>query len=688
MKQNYRISRMMKTALLVCLLTCLSITGVSYASMPTPKVIASDNLEAMKQELTARIESCMAYFVDLREKLQDKADESGAPELYERMYQIEAGIYETHSTLMQATTEMEFERVRSHIEEIEYMLSKLSDDVEAFVGSNIIKYNSAEGVELNFVILSEENKTVQLGIGKRDVPALSTNARGAVTIPAEVNGYTVAAIGDYAFLGCSGITSLSIPASVTSLGENFLGDARNLTSLIVEDGNTVYHSPVNSNTIVRTADNTLVAACNSSILQEGIATIGSYAFSYCTAFKYLDLPKGCYVIGSWAFAYNKDIKYVIMNEVEYAAFELNNPFSISSLEAVYGRRSDGTLMMVFNGLLCRTAFAPWIVPEPVFTNYVIPEIIEGDHGSYPLTAIGSGSLSDCKIESLTIPASITLIEQGAFRNNKNLRTIRSFITEPKEFVLPTSGKSFPTFDDEVYDQATLYVPKGTKALYEACDGWKQFQNIVEMDVEAKEEESVDFSNSDINANTNLDGNIVGNLYFNISDGNGTYDPEESCIVINNATSDDVMKTLEDKEFFDSELRQKFTGIILKVPAGTGNVNITAETTGNLLLKVKVGNGQPLKMELEGKLKMSVPYDVTEESLVYIYAGENDATTRSAAAGELKIYGIEWKAETTSISHIEADASSSETVIYNLAGQRLDKPQKGVNIINGRKVVVK
>ena len=34
---------------------------------------------------------------------------------------------------------------------------------------------------------------------------------------------------------------------------------------------------------------------------------------------------------------------------------------------------------------------------------------------------------------------------------------------------------------EVPIDATLYVPVGTKAKYEATEGWKEFKNIVEMD---------------------------------------------------------------------------------------------------------------------------------------------------------------------------------------------------------------
>ena len=43
------------------------------------------------------------------------------------------------------------------------------------------------------------------------------------------------------------------------------------------------------------------------------------------------------------------------------------------------------------------------------------------------------------------------------------------------------------FETGQYDftTATLYVPKGTKGKYEATEGWKEFQNIVEMEVEER-----------------------------------------------------------------------------------------------------------------------------------------------------------------------------------------------------------
>ena len=39
-------------------------------------------------------------------------------------------------------------------------------------------------------------------------------------------------------------------------------------------------------------------------------------------------------------------------------------------------------------------------------------------------------------------------------------------------------------------------------------------------------------------------------------------------------------------------------------------------------------------------------------------------------------------------NVESTGSSGHSVFYNLQGQRLNKPQKGVNIVDGRKIVVR
>ena len=62
----------------------------------------------------------------------------------------------------------------------------------------------------------------------------------------------------------------------------------------------------------------------------------------------------------------------------------------------------------------------------------------------------------------------------------------------------------------------------------------------------------------------------------------------------------------------------------------------------------------------------------------------------ASAREFVLDFGEGEQTTTYIDNITVDDNRESQVegIFNLNGQRLDAPQKGINIINGRKVVIK
>ena len=194
----------------------------------------------------------------------------------------------------------------------------------------------------------------------------------------------------------------------------------------------------------------------------------------------------------------------------------------------------------------------------------------------------------------------------------------------------------------VYTKAKLTVPVGTIEKYQATNYWNLFANIVEKDLPPVDDgETVDFGD-DIDEDTNLDGNVVGNIYFNISSDDGGYNSAEGCIVVNKPTDD---SSVDGQDIFGEDFHDNFTGIVFKVPAGSGTVKVEAQTTGSMVLKVKIGNNEPVSMELDGKLKASFPYNVTEPTFVYIYAGSNGSSApglfgNSANNGELKIYGIE------------------------------------------------
>ena len=152
-------------------------------------------------------------------------------------------------------------------------------------------------------------------------------------------------------------------------------------------------------------------------------------------------------------------------------------------------------------------------------------------------------------------------------------------------------------------------------------------------------DNADFSN-DINQNTNLDGNVVGDILYNISAGHGSYDATERCIVVTKPTDD---AAIHGTDIFGSDFREGFTGIVFKLPAGKGKVKVQAETTGNMVLKVKIGNDDSIEAQLESKQQVLFPYNVGENTLVYVYGGTAAALRGMRIAnnaGSVKLYGVE------------------------------------------------
>ena len=63
---------------------------------------------------------------------------------------------------------------------------------------------------------------------------------------------------------------------------------------------------------------------------------------------------------------------------------------------------------------------------------------------------------------------------------------------------------------------------------------------------------------------------------------------------------------------------------------------------------------------------------------------------SKLSGDLDVKGfaLDFEDDATSIQNSKFNIQNEEAPIYNLAGQRLNKPVKGINIVNGKKVMVK
>ena len=137
----------------------------------------------------------------------------------------------------------------------------------------------------------------------------------SVTIPTGVTS-----IGSHAFYCCRSLTSVTIPNSVTSIGSDVFSVCSSLSSIIVEGGNPKYDSRSNCNAIIETSTNSLIAGCMSTVIPNGITSIGFAAFSGHSGLTSVTIPNSVTSIESFAF-YESGLTFVKVN--------LDNPQIIS-----------------------------------------------------------------------------------------------------------------------------------------------------------------------------------------------------------------------------------------------------------------------------------------------------------------------------------------------------------------------
>lgn len=108
-------------------------------------------------------------------------------------------------------------------------------------------------------------------------------------------------IGESAFWRCGELTTLAIPASVAFIGEGAFYECSGLGSISVASGNKVYDSREGCNAIIETASNKLIAGCKTSVIPQGVISIGDDAFEGCDIAS-VTLPEGVTFIGRSAFS--------------------------------------------------------------------------------------------------------------------------------------------------------------------------------------------------------------------------------------------------------------------------------------------------------------------------------------------------------------------------------------------------
>ena len=329
----------------------------------------------------------------------------------------------------------------------------------------------------------------------------------SVTIP-----NSVTSIGDFAFDSCSGLTSITIGNSVKSIGDFAFDSCSGLTSITVEEGNSIYDSRDNCNAIIETGTNELVFGCQNTIIPNSVTSIGDCAFVGCSGLTSITIPNSVTSIGVQAFYHCFGLTSITIpnsvTSIEVGAFQAC--FGLTSImveesNSKYDSRDNCNAIIETDTNQLLFGCQNTIIPNSVtsieisafqecsgLTSVTIPNSVTsiGEVAFYEcsgltsvtignsVTSIGRSAFAGCSgLTSITIPNSVTSIGFSVF-HGVDLQIVVSQIENP--FTIDgKSTENIPTFSDNTFDNATLYVPVGTKEKYQATEGWKDFANIVE-----------------------------------------------------------------------------------------------------------------------------------------------------------------------------------------------------------------
>ncbi len=158
----------------------------------------------------------------------------------------------------------------------------------------------SESDSLKYTVTDEDALTVEVSDYTGFGGSLSIPAR--VTIEGRQGEYSVTGIGSGAFSGHTNLTDVTIPETVTNISVYAFRGCTSLTAINVDGNNPNYSS---ANGIVYSKDMTELILCptglTSVVIPMSTTSIGSRAFSGCTNLTKIMIPKSVKNIESGAF---------------------------------------------------------------------------------------------------------------------------------------------------------------------------------------------------------------------------------------------------------------------------------------------------------------------------------------------------------------------------------------------------
>ena len=304
----------------------------------------------------------------------------------------------------------------------------------------------------------------------------------SITIP-----NSVTSIGEYAFSDCSGLTSITIPNSVTSIGEYAFKYCSSLTSVTIPNsvtsiGRSAFYgcSGLTSVTIpnsVTSIGSYAFYGCSgltSLTIPNSVTSIGSYAFEECSGLTSVTIPNSVTSIGMYAFEGCSGLTSVLWNAKNFADFSSRDYAPFYNIKSQITSFTFGSEVEHIPAYLCYGMENLTSVTIPNSVMSIGDYAFRGCSGltsvtiGNSVTSIGDWAFRACSgLTSVTIPNSVTSIREYAFEECTQLTNIVCYAAVPPS----CDASSFANYN------ASLKVPYSSLEAYKAAAVWREFNNI-------------------------------------------------------------------------------------------------------------------------------------------------------------------------------------------------------------------
>ena len=556
------------------------------------------------------------------------------------------------------------------------------------------------------------------------------------SLPSVTIGNSVTSIGNSAFYGCSSLESITIPKSVTHIGYDVFGYCYNfnvvhITDLeawcnIQFDGNLfkTYHLYLNGEEI------------KNLIIPDGVTSIGSYAFAKCYRLLSIIIPEGVTSIGHNAFAWCSNLQNIYCyaeqvpktgdNVFEYSNYTnaiLHVPAaSVSAYQAAEQWKDFGNIVAL---PAQADVYRPFVEDDKVWK-------VGGTESGNPVQRIEYYYFDgDTIIDGKTCKQMMCLRyvnpehpDYAVFSQYPSLSYVGAWYEEDKKvYVHNGINNQFKLMYDFSLDaNDTLQFNKNYSSYVvrpKQTGGIKGFKGVYRDIIIIIEEGLEAYNTTWLEGVGGIDGPTV-NVYYG-KEGHALFlmscTVGDEVIYLNDEYEDGATPGDYDtpKQHFD------FTHTIKTRPKAPikrekNDACISSSEREVVRPKVNVPRRREAEQSLYGEYndqRLGINLYPIDEAYLVSITDETGKTVYEKAIDAGNIVGLdidissypkglytvtvensqevftgEFETQTTGIEEVRSQKSEVRGYIYNLQGQRLSTLQKGLNIVNGKKVYIK